>query len=127
MEWGETDAAQIVFFPNYFRWFDEGTHDLMRDLGYPIEQLLEAGHAIPLIETNARFQAALVYGDRLEIASRVAEVRTRAFRVEHEVQRAGQTVCTGYEVRMWVALQGPGQPLRPAAIPPALRRALGSP
>lgn len=124
VEWGETDAAQIVFFPNYFRWFDDASHDLLRDLGFAVEDLLEQQRAVPIIEAKARFLAALGYGDSLEVHTWVGEVRTRAFRMEHEIRRGEQVVCTGYEVRMWVRLTGPGQPLDPLSIPERFREAL---
>lgn len=124
IEWGETDAAQIVFFPNYFRWFDHATHELLRSVGFPVESLLRARQAVPIIETQGRFLSALGYGDDLDIETWIGEVRTRAFRVEHVVRRGGDDVCTGYEVRMWVTLRGPGEPLQPGPLPEALRQAL---
>jgi acyl-CoA thioesterase FadM len=30
VEWGDTDAAGIVFYPNYYRWFDRAAHALLR-------------------------------------------------------------------------------------------------
>lgn len=108
VEWGETDAAAIVYYPNYFRWFDRATHDIFADLDYPISGLLRRGLAIPLVDAGARFRHALAFGDEVRIESRVAEVRARTFRVEHTVHRAGVLVCEGYEVRMWVRVNSDG-------------------
>ena len=44
VQWGETDAAGIVFYPNYFRWFDQATHELLAQLGYPVTRMIEDGH-----------------------------------------------------------------------------------
>lgn len=119
--WGETDAAGIVFYPNYFRWFDEATHDLIRELGYSVAMMLERGFAIPIVEAQGRFLGSLSYDDELSITSRIAEVRTRAFRVEHQVLRGEAIVCEGYEVRMWVRVSSEGGRLGPEPIPEELR------
>lgn len=123
VEWGETDAAAIVYYPNYFRWFDRATHDLFAEVGYPISTLLRQGNATPLIDVGARFRSALAYGDEVSIESRVTEVRARTFRIEHVVRRDESVVCEGHEVRMWVRL-GPGGSLIGEQIPDDLRTIL---
>lgn len=126
VQWGETDAAGIVFYPNYFRWFDQATHDLFRALGYSVREMWERGFAIPLVESGSRFFGSLSYDDELRITSRVAEVRTRAFRVEHQLYRHDELVCEGFEVRMWVRIKADGSETEPQVIPAELRRLLAT-
>lgn len=121
---GETDAAGILFYPNYFRWFDQATHDLLRELGYPVAEMIYQGFGAIVIEVSGRFLAPLAYGDELEIVSRVAEIRTRAFRVEHAVLRGDLVVCDGYEIRLWARLGGSGRGVEPMPIPEDLRALL---
>jgi acyl-CoA thioester hydrolase len=121
VQFGETDAAGILFYPNYFRWFDEATHDLLRELGYPVGDMLQRGYGPIVIEAQARFLAPLSYGDELDIFSRVAEVRTRAFRVEHIVRRSKEAVCEGYEVRIWARLAGSDRGVEAEPLPDDLR------
>lgn len=123
VEWGETDAAAIVYYPNYFRWFDRGTHDLFAEIGYPISALLRQGNATPLVDAGARFRSALAFGDEVSIESRVTEVQTRTFRIEHTVRRGERVVCEGYEVRIWVRLANDGS-LVGERIPDDLRTVL---
>lgn len=125
VQFGETDAAGVVFFPNYFRWFDRATHELFRELGYPVTQMVEDGWAVYVRESYARFLAPVQYDDELEIRSDVVEVRTRGFRVSHVVVRADQIICEGHEVRVWAAIPAPHEiQLRPAAIPDDVRALL---
>ena len=30
VHWGDTDPARIVFYPNYFEWFDQSTRPILR-------------------------------------------------------------------------------------------------
>jgi|SRR5947209_2307979 len=122
VEWGDTDAAGIVFYPNYYRWFDRAAHALLRAIGFAPDELLRRGCVVPLIDSGARFLAPIVYGDEVEIESTVAEMRTRTFRLEHRVRRGSELVAEGFEVRVW-ARAGVGSPpeIRMEAIPDEVR------
>jgi len=124
VQFGETDAAGIVFYPNFFRWFDESTHDLLRDAGYSVAAMIDRGYAVPIVECHARFLKPLTFEDELEVRSRVGEIRTRAFRVDHEIRRADEVVCEGYEVRMWVRFGARGAGVVAEPIPAELRHRL---
>jgi acyl-CoA thioester hydrolase len=125
VEWGDTDAAGIVFYPNYFRWFDRAAHALLRACGCAPADLLRRGYVVPIIESGAHFLAPVVYAEELAIESTVVEVRTRAFRVEHRVLRNAASVAEGFEVRVW-ARAGVGSPptLELEPIPPDIRASL---
>jgi 4-hydroxybenzoyl-CoA thioesterase len=123
VEWGETDAAGIVFYPNYFRWFDQATHELFRNLGIPLEPMAREERSGPIIiEARCQLVAPLFYDDVVQIEACIAELRTRAFRVEYVVRRGEQIVATGYEVRIWAHVSGRG--IEPVAIPAVVRQSL---
>jgi len=120
VQWGDTDAAAIVFYPNYYRWFDVGTHDLFRSVGYSVSQMLDDGFAVPLVEAQAQFRFPLKYDDEVTLLSRVVEIRVRTFRVEHTVSRGEDVCCEGYEERIWVRILPNGQ-IRAEPIPDEVR------
>jgi len=100
VQWGDTDAAGIVFYPNYFRWFDHAALEFLRSLGLPLETLkAQYQVVVPIIEAGCRFQKPLRYHDLLNIETIATEVRTRSFRLEHRVSRNDEMVGIGYEVR----------------------------
>jgi acyl-CoA thioester hydrolase len=102
VEWGDADPAGIVYYPNYFHWFAVGTMALLARWRLPFGELFRRRSAgLPVIEAHARFLAAVSFEEALEVETVVAEVRTRAFRLEHTVWRADQRVAEGYEVRGW--------------------------
>jgi len=103
VQWGDTDAAGIVFYPNYFRWFDWASHEFLRALGLPLGALLTQYQAqVPIIDAGCRFQIPARFDDLLTIETTVTEVRTHAFRLEHRILRSEERIGTGYEVRGWV-------------------------
>jgi len=117
VEWGETDIAGIIFYPNYFRWFDRATHELFRAAGMPIKELKDReGIVHPIVESGCRFMAPLYYDDPVTLETTVSEVCNRTFRLEHTARRGETVVATGFEVRAWVK-QTDGQPMGAVAIP----------
>src|SRR5215831_18035597 len=93
VQWGDTDAAGIVFYPNYFRWFDHAALEFLRSLGWPLETLkAQLQVVVPIIEARCRFQQPLRYHDLLTIETKATDVRTRSFRLEHQVARGEEVV-----------------------------------
>jgi YbgC/YbaW family acyl-CoA thioester hydrolase len=102
---GDSDAVGVVFYPNYYRWFDRMTHELFRSIGHPLTGFMPTSQAPVVAEAGCRFQAATRYDDILGLTATVTEVHTRSFRVEHEVRRSGDLVASGFEVRIWVVIE----------------------
>lgn len=121
--WSATDAAGIVFYPNYFRWFDDATHRFLTELGFDTATLFrQAGQGLPLLEAKVRFAAPLRHGDEVEVRTEAVELKAKVFRVRHSVWRDGQLVAEGEELRAWVEFVE-GKP-RAVPLPEAVRQAL---
>lgn len=100
VQWGDTDAAGIVFYPNYFRWFDHTGLEFLRALGLPLETLIRQHQIIlPIIDAGCRFHHPARYSDLLTIETTITEMRARTFRFEYRVSCAGEITGRGYEVR----------------------------
>lgn len=107
VEFGNTDAAGIVFYPNYFMWFDQGTHWLFKSMKLAPKDL-QANHNIilPILDAQCTFEKALVYDDLITIKSSIVEVNRKTFKVQHEISKDGARACIGYELRGWVKKEG---------------------
>ena len=105
IEFADCDPANIVFFANYFRWFDDCTTALFAAAGLPIRKLFRSYNVIgiPVVEANARFLAPSSYGDELEVESCVAEWRKSSFVITHKFFREGELMLDGREIRVWAA------------------------
>jgi acyl-CoA thioester hydrolase len=121
VRFGETDMAGIVFYPNFFAYFDIATQALFA--ASPVDlpaQMKAGGFGFPIIESGAKFLAPLFYDDEITIVTSVAELRTRSLRVEHAVYR-GETLCaTGFEARVHGRKKADGSGVELAPIPPDL-------
>lgn len=105
---GDCDPAGIVFYPNYYRWFDAATHAMFAAVGHDFRRFRRERGAVawPLVDTGARFVAPAIAGERIEIHSSIAHWSGRAFRIEHRVLREGQVIVEGFEVRILAEIVG---------------------
>ncbi len=105
VDWADCDAAGIVFYPHFFRMMNRGTHKLFDAAGLPFHEILARYGTIgvPLMDVEAHFRSPARFGDRLELESRVAEWRKRAFIVAHAMRKGARIVFEAREVRAWAA------------------------
>lgn len=103
VHWGDTDPAKIVFYPNYFAWFDESTRMLFDSVGLDWDTLMAtyAVPGLPIVEANARFLRPSLFRDEIVVESGISEWKDKTFRVTHTVFNRGERAVEGYEVRVW--------------------------
>lgn len=103
VNWGDTDKAGIVYYPNFFKWFDIAGHQFFKSCELsPVKLESERGIIVPLLDAQCTFEKALLYDDVITIHTKVAEVNRKTLKLRHEVFRDGIRVAHGHEVRGWV-------------------------
>ncbi len=105
VEWAHCDAAGIVFYPNFYMWFDQATERLFKAnaLGYADLEREFGVTGMPLLETGATYHNACKLGDEIEMESWVDEWAGRTFRVVHRLSHTdGRPALEGFERRVWV-------------------------
>ena len=120
VEFGDCDPAQIVFYPNFFRWMDAASLHFFAAAGIPPWHKLNGDEGIigtPLVDAHARFLAPATYGDRIEIETWVEEWRKKSFVMRHVIRRGGTVLVEGKEVRVF-ARHHPEDPGRIEALTP---------
>lgn len=126
VQWGDCDPAGIVYYPNFFNYFDQATWHLFAEVGTTLADMQARGAiGVPLVDAQASFKIPCRFGDTLEIESYVSEWKERTFKVRHIVRKDGREHLHGYEIRTW-ALPHPQDParLKAAQVPDDIRAAL---
>jgi acyl-CoA thioester hydrolase len=121
--------AGIVFYPNYFRWFDRATHEFLREVGLPFDLLIHHYHfATPLIDVGCRFYAPLRYNDAIRQETSLVELRVKSFKLEHLLYKGENLVGKGHEVHGWCIWDDNMEPdkLQAVPIPPEMAEKLKS-
>lgn len=103
INWGDTDKAGIVYYPNFFKWFDIAGHQFFRDCDLaPAYLEKEFGIIIPLLDARCTFEKPLLYDDVITIHTVVEEINNKTIKLGHEIKRGDTRVGHGYELRGWV-------------------------
>lgn len=129
VEWGHCDPAGIVFYPQYFAWFDACTTHLFESVGLTAKNFFRdfGVEGFPLLESNAKFHVPSAFGDDMDVESTVAEWRDKAFIVTHRFTRGDTVLLKGKETRIFV-VRHPDDSARfkSIAVPDDVKRRFGA-
>lgn len=125
VKWGECDPAGIVYYPNYFVWFDAGSHRMFAAAGISQRQFVEMHGLLgaALVTAHGDYKLPVSYGDTVRHRVAVSELGERTIAVQHTLLRDDVVVADGYEKRICLVRDEAGK-VRSTPIPPALRRVL---
>ena len=85
--YGDTDAAGVVYYANYLRYFEMGRTEFMRDLAVTYRQIEEQGLILPVIECYSRYKASAAYDDLLLIDTSLVELKKVSCRFNYRIYR----------------------------------------
>jgi 4-hydroxybenzoyl-CoA thioesterase len=129
IEFGDCDPAGIVYYPNYFRFFDDATAHLLESaLGMKKREWIDRYGivGIPMVDTGAKFIRPSRYGDYVIIESTIAELGLSSFSVRHHLLKDETLAIEAHEVRVWAG-RDPDKPggIKAVPLPDEVRKALG--
>jgi 4-hydroxybenzoyl-CoA thioesterase len=105
IEWAHCDAAGIVFYPNFYIWFDQATERLFtaNRLSYAELERDFGITGMPLVETGTNYRNPSKLGDVVAMRSWVDEWNGRSFLVRHVIELAdGEIGLEGFERRVLI-------------------------
>lgn len=98
VRYAETDQMGVVYYGNYFTWFEVGRAEFCRQMGFDYKRMeIEDDSFIVVVEASCRYRRPARYDDLLTIRTRVTESRKRTLRFGYEIfnQETGERVATG--------------------------------
>jgi acyl-CoA thioester hydrolase len=112
VRYAETDQMGVVYYANYFVWFEVGRTDLLRGSGWTYREMEADGVSLPVIEAHCEYKQAARYDDDLEIRTAGTLVSPVRVAFSYEVIRPADslTVATGRTVH--AAIDRAGRPCR---------------
>jgi acyl-CoA thioester hydrolase len=121
VRYAETDRMGVVYYANYFVWFEVGRADLMRTLGRTYRELEEEGIVLPVIEAHCEYKQSARYDDEIEIRTTGGMVSRARVKFNYEIaRRADQAVvAAGHTIHAAVDPRG-----KLCRLPEWLRQAL---
>ena len=95
VRWGDVDAARIIFYGAYIRFFEFAETELFRAVGLPYGVMFdELDVWLPRAHLECDFRRAAQLDDLLEVSVCVGRVGTKSLRLDFEVRRNGEQELT---------------------------------
>ena len=97
--YADTDAAGVVYYGNYFRFFEIGRTEFLRELtGISYKEIEDGGILLPVTESYCRYRASARYDDILEISTSLIKLSKVSISFAHEIRnlKTNQLLVVGY-------------------------------
>jgi acyl-CoA thioester hydrolase len=98
VRYAETDKMGVVYYGNYYIYFEVGRVEYMRNLGVDYRQMeIETDSFIVVAESSCRYRRPARYDDLLRIRTRVLSVKRRTIQFGYEIlhHETGELLATG--------------------------------
>lgn len=91
VRWGDVDAARIIFYGAYIRFFEFAETELFRAVGLPYSVMFdELDVWLPRVHLECDFRRAAQLDDLLVVCVYVGRIGTKSIRLNFEVRRKGE-------------------------------------
>ena len=119
VRYAETDSMGVVYYANYFVWFEVGRTDLLRSLGWTYREMEEGGVRLPVIGAECEYRRPARYDDEIEIRTKGHLTSPVRMEFEYEVAVKGQDgpIATGRTKHAAIGVNG-----RPCRLPARIVR-----
>jgi len=128
VRWGDVDAAGIIFYGSYIRFFEIGETELFRAVGLPYGKVFdELNIWLPRVHLECDFHRAAQMDDLLQVSVYVGKIGRTSLRLNFEVRKkndAGEIEEDLMATAHFVLVSTDRVDLKPLPVPEVLRDAL---
>jgi acyl-CoA thioester hydrolase len=112
--YADTDQMGVVYYANFFVYFERIRNELFRNIDLPYTVLEEHGVMLPVTKATCDYKASALYDDLLTIKASITEMKGCRLTVENEVfNESGQLLVKGGTIHCFVS----SDTRRPVKIP----------
>ncbi len=123
VRWGDVDAARIIFYGAYIRFFEFAETELFRTVNLPYSVMFdELDVWLPRAHIECDFRSAAQLDDLLEVSVYVGRIGTKSLRLNFEVRRKTETALVAEAHFVLVAVRR--DTFETVALPDELKRRL---
>ena len=93
--YGDTDQMGVVYYANYFVFFERGRTEMLRSVGLPYSRLEELGVFLPVTEAKCRYFAPAHYDELLTLRSTVLDLGRVRLTIGTQVLHDDKVLASG--------------------------------
>jgi acyl-CoA thioester hydrolase len=98
VRYAETDQMGVVYYANFFIWFEVGRVEMFRQMGFSYKEMEQKDDCFTVVgEAQCRYKRPARYDDLLRIRTCLLEARKRTVRFGYEIlnDSTGEVLATG--------------------------------
>lgn len=112
----ETDNMGVVYYANYFIWFEVARTEYLRSLGISYKELEQKGMFLMVAEANCQYKSPAKYDDIVTIKTWVPGISNSSLRFAHKISIGQKLIATGESVHVFTNRHG-----KPVRVPDCIR------
>ena len=112
VRYAETDQMGVVYYSNYFVWFEVARTDLLRHEGCSYKDMEADGFSLPVVEAHCHYKQSARYDEDVEIRTSGVLLSPVRVRFEYEVVRPADTAVLAEGHTVHAVLDKSGKPRR---------------
>ena len=118
MRYAETDTMGVVYYANFFVWFEVARTDFLRNAGWTYREMEREGFFLPVLEAHCEYRQWAKYDDELDIVAAGELVSHVRVKFDYTVVRPadGAVLATGRTLHASIDRNG-----RPCRLPERVR------
>ena len=120
VRYAETDQMGVVYYANFFVWFEVARADLLRTLGWTYREMEASGVRLPVIEAHCEYHRPARYDEEIEIRTegRLCSPVRMEFHYDVVLKSSDARAASGRTLHAALALDG-----KPCRLPNRVREA----
>jgi len=104
--YADVDQMGVVYYANYFVYFEMARSELLREAGLPYPELESRGVLLPVVEAHCMYRRSAKYDDLIQVRSRCSVVRRTRLHIDYEIWRDGERLVDGYTEHVCMSRDG---------------------
>jgi 1,4-dihydroxy-2-naphthoyl-CoA hydrolase len=100
VHFADTDAAGVVFFPNYLAICHEAYEEALSSAGIGLQAFFaQTGTVVPVVKSEADYLRPLACGDKLRVTASPSALTANSYAIQFEIIRLGAAEKIAARVR----------------------------
>ncbi len=95
----DTDCGNVVYYANYLRYMERGRTELLRSMGFELDDLHKQDTQFVVAEANVKYHSSARYNDVLDVATSIAEHSSVTITFHYEIADQKGVLCVSGDVR----------------------------
>lgn len=111
----------VVYYANYFVWFEIARTEYLRALGISYRQIEEKGLYLMVISAGCRYKSPAQYDDLVTIETWISDIKNSSLKFDYKILLGERPIATGDSVHVFT-----DRARKPKRVPEEIRKAVAT-